>query len=82
MKLTKKQKEIVRYMRDGLPLMIGVSEITGRNYYMIASTHDKGYGNTYFNATVFSNLLQKGIIYFDNRNPEYILTPLGHIVKL
>lgn len=61
-KLSKRQKEIVQFMRDGYIMLVGNSETTGRQYFMIASTHNKGFGNTYFNATVFSNLLKKKII--------------------
>lgn len=77
-KVSKKQMEIIKYMQDGFPLLIGQSETTGRQYYMIASTHNNGYGNTYFNAMVFTNLLYKGLIYQEMSPPfKYILTTLG-----
>ncbi len=78
-KLTKKQKEIVKKMREGWVLMVGQSETSGRIYQMVT----KGYDRTYFNSTVFSNLLQKDIIYQQNSPPfDYILTDRGKTIKL
>lgn len=57
--LTKKQKEIINKMRDGWMLMMGQSETNGRIYQGIT----KGYDWVYFNATVFSNLINKGLVY-------------------
>lgn len=79
MKITKRQKEIVKLMQEGYPLIIGLSETTGQPYYMIASTHNNGYGNTYFNATVFSNLLAKKLIY--QYKDQYELTPDGENIN-
>lgn len=81
-KLSDKQKEIVRLMQDGFPLMIGTSETSGRQFYLIASTHNKGLGNTYFTARVFSALLAKGLIFFDNGSFDYELTELGKTCKI
>ncbi len=68
-------------MQDGYMLLIGVSDTTSRPYYMIASTHDNGFGNTYFNATVFGNLLANGLIH-QGRSNDYELTQKGEEIKL
>ncbi len=81
-KLTPKQKEIIKLMREGYPLMIGQSEFSGRQYYMIASTHNKGYDNTYFRADTFSHLLAKGLIQFNNETFDYLLTKLGQTIHI
>lgn len=82
-KLSPKQKEIIRYMRDGYPMLIGVSDTSGRNYYMVAGTHNNGFDNTYFNVRVFSNLLKKGIVYQQFSHPfNWVLTDLGETIEL
>lgn len=82
-KLSSKQKEVISLIRDGHPMLIGMSETSGRNYYMVASTKNGGFGNTYFNATVFSNLLSKGLIQQQLSHPfDWQLTELGETIKL
>jgi len=82
-KLTPKQKEVVKAMRDGHLLIMGQSEFSGKIYYMVAGTKNNGYGNTYFNATVFSNLMKKEIIYQENAYPfNWKLTEIGETIKL
>lgn len=79
MKLSKKQSEIINLMRDGWILLIGTSEITGRQYYMVT----KGFDKVYFNVTVFSNLLDKKMIYQELSSPfDYLLTDVGRIAKI
>jgi len=77
MKLTPKQDMIISLMQDGYQMIIGLSETTGRPYYLIASTHNNGFGNTYFNATVFSNLLNNGLIQQSFSTNQWELTKLG-----
>jgi hypothetical protein len=78
LKLTPKQKEIVKFMQDGYPLFTGISESNGRQYYMIGGTHNKGFGNTYFNTNVFGNLLSKKLIQQMKQHPyDWELTDLG-----
>lgn len=81
LKLTAKQKLIVFYMQEGYSLMIGQSETSRSIYYMIAGTHNKGYGNTYFRSDCFGGLLNKNLIRQQNRHPfDYILTELGESI--
>lgn len=76
-KLTKRQKEIIKKVQDGWILFNGVSESTGRIYYGIT----KGFDNIYFNATVWYNLLEKKLIYQEVRRPyDYHLTELGESI--
>lgn len=80
-KLSAKQKEIVWLMQNGFPMMMGVDDFSGKHYYMIASTHNNGFSNTYFNATVLGNLLDKKLIYQELSHPfEWILTELGESI--
>lgn len=81
-KLSDKQKEIVKLMREGHPFMTGQSETTGRVYYLVASTHNNGLGNTYLTARVFGNLLDKELIHFSNQSFDYELTELGETIEL
>lgn len=81
MKLTPKQDMIVSLLQDGYQMIIGLSETSGRPYYLIASTHNNGYGSTYFNATVFSNLLSKELIHQSASSHNWELTPLGENYK-
>lgn len=77
-KLTQKQKQVVRLMQEGWGLFIGNSETNGRQYYNVS----KEFTRVYFNATVFSNLLSKGLIYQEQRHFEYVLTEIGESIKL
>ncbi len=68
--ISKKQLEIISKMNDGWIFIIGQSEITGRQFYCIS----KGFDNIYFRSTVFSNLLNKELIYQSYDSHDYILT--------
>lgn len=78
LKLSKKQKEIVKKMQDGWIMIMGASETTGRPYQLVS----KGYENTYFNSTVFSALLSKNMIYQEPRFHEWVLTETGENIDL
>jgi len=78
MTLTPKQDMIVSLMQDGYNLYTGASETNGRQYFMIASTHNNGMGNTYFRADVFSWLLSNEFIYQQPNHPfDWVLTDIG-----
>lgn len=78
-KLTAKQKQIISLMRNGYVFAMGQSEYNGRTYQLVT----KDFDNVYFNATVFSNLLKKDLIFQESRHPyDYILTTLGKTIQL
>lgn len=82
MKLTPKQDMIVSLMQDGYQLYTGVSETNGRQYFMIASTHNNGIGSTYFRSNVFDALLSKDFIYQQHEPPfDWVLTNIGEQYK-
>lgn len=76
--LTKKQKEVVELMQNGWILLVGQSETNGRVYQYIS----KGFDNIYMNATLFSNLISKGMVYQQQRHPfDWVLTDLGESIE-
>lgn len=76
-KLTPRQREIVKKMQDGWRLIIIRSDSTGSLIQYVS----KGFENDFFNSTVFSALLSKGIIYQGYERPfEYILTKTGESI--
>ena len=78
-KLTKRQAEVVGLMQDGWEFFTGLSEATNRQYFLVS----KGYDKEQFNASVFSNLLSKGIIYQEMQHPfNWHLTELGESYNL
>lgn len=73
---------IVSLMQDGYTLYTGISETSGRQYFMIASTHNNGFGNTYFRANVFDALISKDLIFQKLEYPfDWILTDIGENYK-
>jgi hypothetical protein len=78
-KLSKKQKEVVKLMQDGWILLVGQSETNGSVYQYVS----KGYDRVDFNATVFYNLVGKGIVFQQQHHPfNYVLTSLGESIDI
>lgn len=80
MKLTAKQIQVIKLMRNGHPLVVGQSETTNQIYYMIAVgwTHE----NVYLRSDTFSRLLENRLIGQHGKNFDYILTDLGETCEL
>ena len=76
-KLTKRQREIVKKMQDGWGLFVGLSE-SGRVYQHVS----KGYENDYFNVSVWNALRANGLIDQEQSHPfNWELTKLGESIK-
>lgn len=70
-KIPRRQLEIITKMYNGYTLTVGVSESSGRMFYVVSYIND----NEYFNAGVFARLLDAGLIHQDFEPPfHYILT--------
>lgn len=70
-KLTKREKEIVNKLNDGWEIFVGVSDYNGTVYYNLS----KDFDNDYIRSDVFSNLIEKGVIYQNARGNYWELTP-------
>ena len=78
MKLTKKEIEFIKLLRDGWIFIIGTSDTTGRQFYQVA----KGYESVYFRSDTFARLLTDGLIYQEYTNHNYVLTDKGETCEL
>lgn len=78
MKLTAKQIQIIKLMREGHPMLIGQSETSASMYYQIAIgyTHE----NVFFRSDTFARLLNNGLIH--QYGNYYELTKLGETCEL
>ena len=79
MKLTPKQKQLIKLMQDGYILLIGQRDTDNSTYYLVS----KGYHNIYFRSDTFGHLYEKGLIYKENSRPfSWLLTTYAENLDL